>query len=169
MLKADHQKVQKLFEQFEAAEEQSEKDQIIEEAITELKVHASLEEEVLYPAVRGQIEEEDLINEAEVDHHVAKLRIAELQEPTDDDDRRNSRFKVLSETVKHHIEEDFRLWKGRQSYRTPAGDLARQKFHSRIQQSDMVGSRGMRRTETKLVSASLPPLRIRFSTVELTG
>jgi len=105
LLKNDHKTVKGLFEKFEAAEESSEKENIIAEAIEELKVHATVEEEIFYPAIREEVGD-DLMNEAEVEHHVARMLIAELDQSTEDEEYRNAKFKVLAEAVKHHIKEE---------------------------------------------------------------
>jgi len=105
MLKEDHQTVKDLFEKFEDAKSDAEKQTIISEAIQELKVHATIEEEIFYPAVRNELED-DILNEAEVEHHVARMLIAELDEEDDSEEYRNARFKVLAEAVKHHIKEE---------------------------------------------------------------
>lgn len=106
MLKQDHSKVKQLFQQFEEAEDSNTKRQIAQEAIKELKVHAALEEEVFYPAARQEIDEEEKIDEAVEEHHVAKLLIAELSKMRPTDERFDAKFKVLAESVKHHIEEE---------------------------------------------------------------
>ncbi len=106
LLKADHEKVKGIFEKFEKAEEQEEKNSLIEQALEELKVHAEVEEEVFYPALRGQVED-DLMNEADEEHHVARVLIAELEEGDDEDEeRRNAKFTVLAESIRHHIKEE---------------------------------------------------------------
>src|SRR6476620_11487779 len=80
MLKSDHERVQALFEQFEESENESEKSKIVAEALTELKVHATVEERLFYPALRQEIEDEDgIMDEADEEHHVAKILIAELE------------------------------------------------------------------------------------------
>lgn len=106
MLKQDHSKVKQLFQQFEEAEDTQTKKQIAQEAIKELKVHAALEEEVFYPAAREEIDEEEKIDEAVEEHHVAKLLIAELSKMKPSDERFDAKFTVLAESVKHHIEEE---------------------------------------------------------------
>src|SRR5476651_1748178 len=79
LLKNDHQKVKGLFDDFEKADSLREKKKIAAEAIMELKIHALIEEEIFYPAARGQVENK-LMNEADEEHHVVKLLIAELEE-----------------------------------------------------------------------------------------
>ena len=76
-------------------------------AIEELKVHAAIEEELFYPAVRQQIDDEDgIIPEADEEHHVAKLLIAELEKMTGDEEHWEAKFMVLGESVRHHIKEE---------------------------------------------------------------
>ena len=106
MLREDHQQVKDLFEEFEKAEEDEEKGQIVRAALTALEIHATLEEEIFYPAVREQIDEDDQMDEALEEHHVVKFLIGELQEMKPGDDHFDAKFKVLAESVKHHIEEE---------------------------------------------------------------
>ena len=77
LLKADHDEVKGLFDAFEAAKGRPAKVKIVRRALTELKVHAALEEEIFYPTVRARVGKE-VMNEADEEHHVAKLLIAEL-------------------------------------------------------------------------------------------
>jgi hemerythrin superfamily protein len=105
MLKEDHKTVKDLFDKFEGAKSDAEKQKIISEAVDELKVHATIEEEIFYPAVRNEVED-DILNEAEVEHHVARMLIAELDEGNDSEEYRNARFTVLAEAVRHHIKEE---------------------------------------------------------------
>jgi hypothetical protein len=106
MLKADHRKVKKLFDDFEEASGSTQK-KIAAEAVMELKVHATLEEEFLYPALRQHIEDEEgIMDEADEEHHVAKILIAELEQMKGDEDHWEAKFKVLAENVRHHIKEE---------------------------------------------------------------
>lgn len=106
MLKEDHRKVKELFERFEEATDTATKREIAQQAIKELKVHAALEEELFYPAVREEIDEEEKIDEAVEEHHVVKLLIAELSKMKPSDAHFDAKFTVLAENVKHHIEEE---------------------------------------------------------------
>jgi hemerythrin-like domain-containing protein len=105
ILMKDHDTVKELFERFEKSESGAEKEKIIAEALTELKIHASIEEEIFYPAVRKQVGK-DLMNEADEEHHVARVLIAELDRDGRGDDHRDAKFTVLAESVKHHIKEE---------------------------------------------------------------
>ena len=105
MLKEDHEKVKGLFEEFEQAEGRD-KGEIAKIAIQELEVHAELEERLIYPAIREAIEEEDMMNEAVEEHHLVHVLIAELKKLKPNDDRFQAKFSVLSELVKHHVEEE---------------------------------------------------------------
>jgi Hemerythrin HHE cation binding domain len=101
----DHDRVKALFERFEKSESAREKEKIIGEALTELKIHAAIEEEIFYPAVRNEVGK-DLMNEADEEHHVARVLIAELDRGRPGDDHREAKFTVLAESVRHHIKEE---------------------------------------------------------------
>jgi hemerythrin-like domain-containing protein len=101
----DHDKVKDLFDRFEKADTGAQKEKIIAEALTELKVHAAIEEEIFYPAVRKQLGK-DLMNEADEEHHVARVLIAELDDGRRGGDHREAKFTVLAESVRHHIREE---------------------------------------------------------------
>jgi hemerythrin HHE cation binding domain-containing protein len=105
ILLKDHDNVKRLFDRFERSKSSAEKDRIIAEAITELKIHASLEEEIFYPSVRLHVGK-DVMNEADEEHHVARVLIAELDRERRSGDRRDAKFTVLAESVRHHIKEE---------------------------------------------------------------
>ncbi len=105
MLKADHRHVQDLFTKFEDADKRA-RASIADEALTALEVHAALEEELVYPAVAEVVDDEELINEAKEEHHVAKVLIKELRKMDAEDEGFSTKFKVLGELVSHHIEEE---------------------------------------------------------------
>jgi hypothetical protein len=105
LLKNDHDTVKDLFEMFEKAETPAAKKKIVAQALTELKIHALLEEEIFYPAVRPKLDG-DLMNEADEEHHVAKVLIAELDQKGGGGDHRDAKFTVLAESVRHHIREE---------------------------------------------------------------
>ncbi len=105
MLKKDHETVKDLFEKFEKAESSSEKERLIERAVKELKMHAVIEEEIFYPTVRKHVGA-DIMNEADEEHHVAKVLIAELDLNLGGGDHREAKFTVLAESVRHHIKEE---------------------------------------------------------------
>lgn len=105
LLKADHRKVEGLFEEFEAATSSTQKARLVETICTELIVHTSIEEEIFYPALAGKIEE-DVLNEAYVEHDGAKMLIAELQASDPTADFYDAKVKVLSEEIKHHVKEE---------------------------------------------------------------
>jgi hypothetical protein len=105
ILKKDHDTVKELFDKFEKAEKTAVKEKIIDHAVTALKLHAVLEEELFYPAVRAHVGSE-VMNEADEEHHVAKVLIAELDSPFGKNDHRDAKFTVLAESVRHHIKEE---------------------------------------------------------------
>jgi len=109
MLKADHKKVKKAFRDFEKMDPQEDPEQcqaLVQQTLAEVEVHAELEEQMFYPAARGAIKDEDLIDEAEVEHMTAKVLIEQLKGMGPDDEKYAATFKVLGEYIKHHIEEE---------------------------------------------------------------
>lgn len=106
LIREDHQRLQRLFQEFEEAGEGRERQEISATALRELEIHADLEEEIFYPALREEMEDEEKIDEAEEEHHVARLLMAELKKMNRQNQRYSAKFKVLAESVKHHIEEE---------------------------------------------------------------
>ena len=104
LLKADHRKVEGLFEEFEGSKGLS-KQAIAEQICNELKIHATIEEEVFYPALKGKIED-DLLSEAYVEHDGAKVLINDIMAGGPDDDFYDAKVKVLSEDIEHHVKEE---------------------------------------------------------------
>ena len=109
MLHEDHEKVKQLFEQFEETESE-EKKELVTKVIQELEIHTTLEEEIFYPAARQALEENsedtETMDEAWEEHHVVKLIISELKKMRPNDEHYDAKFKVMAESVKHHIEEE---------------------------------------------------------------
>ncbi len=105
LLKEDHDTVKNLFDKFEKAEGRSAKKKIVQQALTELKVHAAIEEEIFYPAIRKAVGS-GIMNEADEEHHVAKVLVAELDGMDGKEDHYDAKFTVLSENVRHHIKEE---------------------------------------------------------------
>jgi len=105
LLKADHRKVEDLFEKFEKAKSDSVKKSLVQEICTELSAHTAIEEEIFYPACTRKIDE-DLVKEAYVEHDGAKVMIAELIASEPGDDFYDAKVKVLSEEIKHHVKEE---------------------------------------------------------------
>ena len=105
LLKQDHREVEDLFEQYENAKGDSRKAKLATQICSALIAHTMIEEEIFYPAVRGQIEE-DTVDEAYVEHDGAKVLIQELMNGSPDDDFYDAKMTVLSEEIKHHVHEE---------------------------------------------------------------
>jgi hypothetical protein len=105
LLSSDHRKVEELFEQFENAKGASKKQEIVLQLCTELKVHAMIEEEIYYPAIRGKVEDDDL-DEAYVEHDGAKMLINDLEKAEPDEDFYDAKVSVLQEQIEHHVKEE---------------------------------------------------------------
>ena len=109
LLKSDHQAVKELFDKFESAKSEGPKVKAARQAIVELKVHAAIEEDIFYPAFDQELkakESHDLFLEAEEEHHVAHVLIAELDAMPDDHEHFEAKFTVLAENIRHHIKEE---------------------------------------------------------------
>lgn len=112
LLDADHRKVKKMFGEYEtltqskAASAGQKKRDLASEICMELTVHAQIEEEIFYPALREAIKDTDLLDEAEVEHGTAKDLIAQLEAAADVDDMFDAKVKVLGEYIDHHVKEE---------------------------------------------------------------
>ena len=105
ILTADHRAVEKLFADFDKASGPQARGKIADEICTELKIHAQIEEEVFYPALKGNIDEA-LLKEAYVEHDGAKLLINEIAASSPDDEFFDSKVTVLKEEIEHHVREE---------------------------------------------------------------
>jgi hemerythrin superfamily protein len=114
LLDADHKAVKKLFKEYEELTESrsrgapQKKMELAQQICREVTVHAQIEEEIFYPAVREALKETDLIAEAAVEHQTAKELIAQIQEmgTGDPDEMFDAKVKVLGEYIDHHVKEE---------------------------------------------------------------
>jgi hypothetical protein len=106
LLKADHREVADWFEQFEKSRSQEKKERLAEQICQALKVHTQIEEEIFYPAFLEATGNRDIHHEAEIEHNGAKQLIAQIEEDGPSDEYFESRMKVLSEMIKHHVKEE---------------------------------------------------------------
>lgn len=110
LLIEDHKAVQKQFKEFEKLKEEDgaddEKGRLVQQVCMALTIHAQIEEEIFYPAVREAIGDDDLMDEAEVEHMGAKDTIAQLESMEPGDELYDAKFTVLGEYVAHHIKEE---------------------------------------------------------------
>ncbi len=105
LLKQDHREVEGLFDEYEQLEKNAEKLALFNKIALALKVHTQIEEEILYPAERGEVED-DLLDEAYVEHDGAKKLIAEIEAMKPGDEFYDAKVKVLGEYIKHHVKEE---------------------------------------------------------------
>ena len=106
LLRADHQLVQGLFDQFEKTRSDDRKGKLAQQICQELTVHAQIEEEIFYPAARGVLRDEDLLDEATVEHQGAKDLIAQIESSRPGAELFDAKVTVLGEYVKHHVKEE---------------------------------------------------------------
>lgn len=106
LLKADHRQVEQWFAQFDKARDDARKQELATSICNAIKVHATLEEEIFYPAFFEATEDRDLHHEAIVEHDGAKKLIAEIEASGPDDDYFDAKVTVLGELIKHHVKEE---------------------------------------------------------------
>lgn len=106
ILKKDHGKVQKIFQNFDKAEDEATRQKLVESACNELTIHTQVEEELFYPAARQVLSDGKLLDEASVEHESASQLIDKLQEMQPGQDKYEAIFTVLGEYVNHHIREE---------------------------------------------------------------
>jgi hemerythrin superfamily protein len=109
LLTEDHAKVKKLFREYEKLtkkEDQDGKEELAQQICKELTIHAQLEEEIFYPAAREAIKDDDLLNEALVEHSSAKNLISQIKSMKVDDPMYDAVVTVLGEYVNHHVQEE---------------------------------------------------------------
>ena len=112
LLDADHRAVKKMFKEFEELTQSRAKGaaqkklDLARQICQELTVHAQIEEEIFYPALREAIKDTDLLDEAEVEHQSAKDLIAQIQASMEPDEKFEAKVKVLGEYIDHHVKEE---------------------------------------------------------------
>lgn len=106
LLKSDHREVEKLFGQFQDAGGEARRKQLSERICMELMVHTEIEEEIFYPACREFLKDDDIVNEAIVEHQAAKDLIGQIREMSPSDEMFDARMQVLQEQIEHHVEEE---------------------------------------------------------------
>lgn len=106
LLMADHREVEDMFESFEKARSDDRKGDLAAKICLSLRVHTQIEEEIFYPAWLEATGDEDMNDEAIIEHDVAKKLIAEIESMSPGDDYYDAKVKVLSEIIKHHVKEE---------------------------------------------------------------
>jgi hemerythrin superfamily protein len=106
LLRADHKLVSGLFEEYEKASTKAMKKKIVTQICMELSVHAQVEEEIFYPAVKQALKDHELVPEATVEHATLKSLIAQVEGIEPDGEMFDAKIKVLCEYVKHHVKEE---------------------------------------------------------------
>ena len=106
LLKKDHREVKGWFEEYEEAKTDDEKAELSSKICLALKVHAQIEEEIFYPQAREAVANDDLLNEALVEHAGAKQLIGQIESMTVGDQLYDAKVKVLGEQINHHVEDE---------------------------------------------------------------
>ena len=106
LLKADHDKVDRLFQKVKADTEGTEQKQLFEKIKQELEVHTHIEETIFYPRLKQESELEDIVLEGIEEHHQAKMFLRELSNLKEDSEKFEPKLKVLMEDIEHHVMEE---------------------------------------------------------------
>ena len=107
LLKQDHREVEEWFDEYnELKEDDDRKRALVEKICLALKVHAQIEEEIFYPQARQATKDNDLIDEAAVEHATVKHLIGEIEGMEVGEELYDAKIRVLGEMVKHHIKEE---------------------------------------------------------------
>ena len=106
LLKADHRAVERLFGEFEKAKDEGRKQQIAQQICLELRVHTQIEEEIFYPTSREFLKDDEIVNEAIVEHQAAKDLIGQIEGMAPSDAMYDAKVTVLQEAIEHHVEEE---------------------------------------------------------------
>ena len=112
LLDADHRAVKKMFKEYEELTNSrgrtaaQKKMDLARQICHELTVHAQIEEEIFYPALRAVLKDTDLLAEAEVEHQTAKDLIAQIEAMEDSEEIFDAKVKVLGEYIDHHVKEE---------------------------------------------------------------
>jgi hemerythrin-like domain-containing protein len=110
LLTQDHKEVKAMFGVFKKMRESEDRDEhkaeLVQHICTALTIHATIEEEIFYPAVRAAIDDQDLMDEADVEHAGAKELIAQLEDSSPNDDHYDAKVTVLGEMIDHHVKEE---------------------------------------------------------------
>jgi SHS2 domain-containing protein len=110
LLTSDHREVKAMFDKYEeiakSKADASDRQALAETICDMLTVHATIEEEIFYPAARKATQDDDLLDEAQVEHDAAKGLIAQIKDMDPDDEFYDAKVKVLGEQIDHHVEEE---------------------------------------------------------------
>jgi hemerythrin superfamily protein len=109
LIRQDHKRVEALFKKFDQSKAGTAKRRVAENAMTELEVHAALEEEIFYPAIEKELDDRSMVKEARDEHKTVKELIAELKSLGNEEDEGEefeTKFNEMMQNVRHHVEEE---------------------------------------------------------------
>jgi hypothetical protein len=144
LLKSDHRQVETWFGQFESSRSEERKKALASQICQALKVHTQIEAEIFYPAFLEATGDKDIHHEAEVEHDGAKKLISEIEGSGPDDDYFDARVTVLSEMIKHHVNEEEKRDGMFAKARQAKMDLAALGERLAARKAELMGNDGMR-------------------------
>ena len=159
MLSSDHRKVEDLFKKFEEMKEKDDASRVAvaQRVCTELTIHMQIEEDLLYPWLRENMDDTDMVAEAYVEHATAKQLIAEIMQVGEPDEEYDAKVKVLSEYIKHHVkEEEGEIWPDVASEEEELDELGQELFARKAELMAEMGMEDEMPGEKKGKSAARP-------------
>ncbi|AKJ30535.1 hemerythrin domain-containing protein [Caldimonas brevitalea] len=146
LLKDDHKRIKKAFRDYAKLDPDTDHEarrQYVEQVCAHLERHATLEETLFYPAARTALDDQGLVEEAEVEHDAAKALILQVRATPPDHPRFAALFTVLGEYVKHHVKEE-------------ENDLFKQISRADIQWGELLADMKARRAELEREGEATP-------------
>lgn len=106
LIEADHRRVEELFDELETAEPEQRRG-LLDQLVSELSIHASLEEQILYPVVRLSVPDgDDLVDESLADHQEAKEQLVLLDKMTGTEHDFAEKIEELASDIAEHVGEE---------------------------------------------------------------
>lgn len=106
ILREDHRRIDDLFRQFDKTRAETLRGELAQRICVELLIHARVEEEIFYPALREAIDADELMDEADIEHDAAARLIEEILRMRPGADHYCARVKVLGDYVRHHVQQE---------------------------------------------------------------
>lgn len=106
LIKAEHRQVETLFSEIESADETHKLYQCFNQLFNALNIHAEVEEQTFYPAIRHCQDTEELVDAAQEDHDEAKEILEELESLSPTSAEFKQKIRELKQVIQQHVQEE---------------------------------------------------------------